>query len=347
MLHILSKGNDMENYDKSIEDKIRDLIKANKYPAYLTTNKKEISIRCPYCGDSIKSKLSAHLYIQLTPPFKFYCHKCNTSGILNNQTMRDLGVFENELSVELQKTNQRLKSGLNFKQNIKIEIPKLPIVDSESSKNSVNYFNSRFNFNYGNKYIVEKFKAITDAEAFFTLNRIKVKPGIGYDFKNSIGFLSSDGSHVVFRDISGNQRKRYFNLNLSPEKDEIANKIYNIKSGIDVLTEQITIVITEGIFDIIGVYEHFYKGTPEEKNTIFAAACGRGFNAVIGTYIRLGFLDLKVIIYSDSDVPITSLKYLKESSIFTKNIAEEIYYNKLEKDFGVPKGKIELQKARI
>ena len=41
------------------------------------------------------------------------------------------------------------------------------------------------------------------------------------------------------------------------------------------LLKRTKLVITEGIFDIIGVYTHFYKEN-NDKNIIFAAACGKG-----------------------------------------------------------------------
>lgn len=331
----------------NIENVIGEFIKENKKPSYLTTNKKEISIRCPYCGDSRKNKSSTHLYIELRSPFKFYCHKCNTGGVLNNQTLRDFGIFNQDIATAISAHKTKLKfKNLNLStQTRKFKQPELVVVESESSKKAVEYFNQRYNSNYDNDYIVNKFKAITDADEFFKKNNIK--PNGFYNFKDAIGFLSSDGTHIVFRDISGKAKTRYFNLNLDQSENETSNKIYNLRSSIDILQEKITLVITEGIFDIIGVYEHFYKGTENEKNTIFAAACGKSYNAVILNYIRKGFLDLDIKIYSDNDVPITFLKDIKNASIYQKNLSIEVFYNKKEKDFGVPKDQIELQRARI
>jgi hypothetical protein len=332
---------------------IRDLILKNKKPAYQTTNKKEVRIRCPYCGDSSKDKNHAHLYVEMRPPFKFYCQKCTTSGVLNQQTLRDLNIFNNELSVSILEANKTIKniSG-NQKISFKRHTPVLNKIETNYSVNATAYFNARYGFNYPNDYLVDKFKIITNSHQFFIDNNIAVPINQYrqplYDFNNAIGFLSSDGSHVIFRDISGQQLKRYYNLNLYDEEHSTSNKIYNIKSSIDILSDDINLIISEGAFDIIGVYEHFYKERTEgQNNYIFAAAAGKGYNAVIMNYIRMGFLNLNITIYSDADVDPAFYRELKTSSVYLKNQPLTIYYNIKDKDFGVPKDRISLKKVII
>ena len=60
----------------------------------------------------------------------------------------------------------------------------------------------------------------------------------------------------------------------------------------------------------------------------------------------MGFLNLKIFIYSDADVDIGFYKKMKASSIFMRNPIT-IYYNKKEKDFGVSFERIQLSKAII
>lgn len=326
---------------------IRQLILTNKKPSYQTTNKKEVRIRCPYCGDS-KDPSSAHLYIEMAPPYKFHCKKCETAGVLSNQVLRDFGIFSNGLSGAILRNNREFKSNGGIQ---KITYKKInlnnPVVDSASSKNALNYFNSRFNLSLDNEYLVGKFKVITDSLEFFNVNKI-TPPKFSFDFSKAIGFISSDNSHIIFRDISGYQSLRYFNLNLN--QSEFDNKMYTIKTKVDIMSTETTLVITEGIFDIIGVYEHFYKEKP--GNYIFAAACGKGFNNIILNFIRKGFLNLNVEIYSDADVDISFYKRLKSQSEYLKNIKFTIYYNalynpstKFAKDYGIPKEHIQLKKV--
>jgi len=294
------------------------------------------------------------MYIEMKPPFKFHCFKCETSGALNLNTMRDLGIFDSEFSTAVISANKTVKadSAVRITHIRKEKIFNLD--DSEISQRNVNYFNNRYKTNFTNEYISNKFKVITNPPKWFKDNNVFVPYG-QYDFNNAIGFLSADNSHVVFRDTSGKQEKRYYNLNLEADNDiTTASKIYNIRSTLDIMQEKTTLVITEGIFDIIGVYSHFYKDTPAEENTIFAAACGKAYNAVINHFVQMGFIDLDVIIYSDGDVEDNFYRNLKKSSIYIERSPLTVYYNSLYnkdtgfgKDYGVPKEQIKLRKMII
>lgn len=339
-----------------VED-IRELILRNKKPSYQTTNKKEVRVRCPYCGDSRKDLSSAHLYIEMRAPFRFHCFKCETSGVLNNQTLRDLEIFDTNINSALINANKVYKDSQGV-QKVQIHNKHKNITniadESVLTTNSLNYFNSRFNTNLDAEYVSKKFRTVLNPIKFFNDNKIYA-PNNHYDFGKSIGFISSDTSHIVFRDISGMQKRRYYNFNMYPYDDEsIASKIFNLSSSVDIMSEKVNLVITEGIFDIIGVYLHFYKDTPSEENTIFAAACGKGFNAVILHYIRSGFLDLDITIYSDADVDISFYRNLKTTSEYLKHCKLTIYYNSLYdpktgygKDYGVPKEQIQLKRVII
>jgi len=334
-------------------EQVRNLLLTNKKPSYQTTDKKEVRVRCPYCGDSKKDKHHAHMYIQMMPPFMFHCKKCETSGVLNAQTLRDLNLFGNDLSMSIIEANKSIKRTQGVeKLNATVFDTKLNNVENEYTENAVNYVSARLGKQLNNELLVKKYKAITNADQFFKDNHIN-KPldwnnNLMYDFDNSVGFLSSDGSHVIFRDMTGQQRKKYFNLNLQPHNFSISGKIYNISSNVNMLSSTVHLIMTEGIFDIIGVYEHFYKDkVPDNNDFIFAAACGKGFLAVVSHYIQMGFLDLDITIYSDNDVDSQVYRDMKNSSPYLKNNVITIYYNTIEKDFGVPIEHIKLRKMVI
>jgi hypothetical protein len=344
----------MEQQLETQIESVRSLLLKNKKPSYQTTNRKEVRIRCCYCGDSKKDPKHAHMYVEMKPPFKFYCQKCNTAGVLNTQTLKDLNIFNNDISINIIEANKSVKTGVTQKISLKRHNTILNKEVNQQTFNCSEYMKYRYNKDFNNDYIVDKFKGITNFRKFIADNNIPYpidnyrRPL--YDFDNSIGFLSSDGSHVIFRDITGKQPKRYFNLNLFGDSENApSNKIYNIKASLDILQNSVTIVMTEGIFDIIGVYEHFYKDKVDlsGNNYIFAAAAGKGYGAVISHYIRMGLLNLNVIIYSDSDVDIGFFKELKSSLIYLKNTTLTIFYNTIDKDFGVPIDKIQLRKAIV
>ena len=325
---------------------VRSILLREKKPSYTTTNKKEVRVRCPYCGDSKSNKSSAHMYIEMRPPFRFHCFKCETAGRLTQQTAKDFGLYNNELNSLLVEGTKLIRSTQPVQMVTNKRDMFYDSFNTNQAQTSLNYFNNRYGCNLSEEYVTNKFKAVLSAPEFFKRNNIYASLN-QYDFNNVIGFVSSDASHIVFRDTSGMQQRRYFNLNLCNIDDDVASKIYNISSDLDIMSDSVKLVITEGIFDIIGVYLHFYKDTPNEKNTIFAAACGKGFNTVITRFTRMGFLNLDVSIYSDADVGIDFYKNLKQSSPFLKNSRLNIFYNTIEKDFGVPLNRLNLKKAIV
>ena len=223
--------------------------------------------------------------------------------------------------------------------------------DSDAAKESVLYLNKRYKTDFSEDYIVKKFKAVTDSVQFFNLNHLNQISFSNFDYQKAIGFISSDSSHIVYRDLTGQQKTRYNNLCLNPDLEE-SSKVYNISTTVDVMAPSVDLIITEGIFDIIGVYSHFYKDNDENK--IFAASCGKSFLTVILKYIRMGFLNLNIIIYSDADVNISFYKSMKNRSPYLKNAKITVYYNDLYdpntgfgKDYGCPIEEIKLKKFII
>jgi hypothetical protein len=295
------------------------------------------------------------MYIEMRPPFRFHCFKCETSGVLNAQVFRDLGLDGQEPQAAVINANKNLKKEpgsakiLSKKKKLRDTI-----VNTPASANAVQYLNSRYNFDLSNEYITTKFKCVTDPIAFFKENNIYVPKNNQFNFAGAIGFISGDASHIIFRDITGTSAQRYYNLNLLPNEEiGLGSKSYLISGEVDSMAEEITLVITEGIFDIIGVYEHFFKDR-DTKNIIFAAACGKAYTAVILHIIRLGFLNLKIVIFSDGDVDLNVSRRMKRENPYLRDSQITVFYNNLYnpetgfgKDFGVPKSEISLRKVII
>lgn len=330
---------------------IRDYIKTNKKPSYLSTNKKEIRVRCPYCGDSIKNKNHAHLYIELAAPFFFYCQRCQMTGVLNTEVLSDLGLYSSDISVGIKKLNKHFKGKFkpkkqwNFKSNIK-----LPSNDRDTDLFKYDYFNQRFGLSLDRKEIDDTYKVVTDFSAFKKVNYLNFD-----DFKNQIynnldndyiGYLSTDGSHIVSRDVKGIHAKRYHNFKID-DNDPFGKKFYTIKTKVDLMSETLNLVITEGIFDIVGVFNHIYNGNKNNTNTVFAAACGKGFSQVVEHFMNLGFLDINIDIYSDRDLHISFFKKLKNNNLYMRDKKITVHYNTLDKDYGVTKDKISIESIRL
>ena len=341
----------MDNFS-DIKQLFIDNITKNIYPYYFNTAKTEISIRCIYCGDSVNSPKSAHLYIELNNPtcFKFYCQKCNEGGMVTPDFLKDIHIYDNELNLALFKLNKNLKYkkknlenyfliGGNIKRK-KLTFPKLEGTIDEYFK--LKYVIDRLGVEFKAKEAAEKYKIILNFEKFIEHNKItifterdKVLDSLN---DNCVGFLSYDQSHIIFRSINPEiTRFRYHNYNIFGNYEN-SKRMYTIKTSIDILKPKINVIVTEGILDILGVYNHFYKDKKED-NHIFIAVNGKGYSLIFQNLARMGFLDMDIEIYSDNDVNRRFYQNMKKYNSILKNNKIKLYYNTIGKDFGVEKNK--------
>ena len=79
----------------------------NKLLLY-NSDKTEIMVRCPYCGDS-NNKNHAHFYIKSTTPYEFFCQKCEIKGYLNEDNLKDFNIYNDLLFNDLYKEIKEYK----------------------------------------------------------------------------------------------------------------------------------------------------------------------------------------------------------------------------------------------
>lgn len=322
----------------------------------LTTNRKEIAIRCPICGDSYKNSRSTHLYIKLdvqdAEPHTYYCQRCKAKGIVNQEFLRQLRIYNSDLSVAIgvNLKNASLKQGnkkVNYLKKAKLELP--PIDENDPySKVKLKYINDRLGSNLS-------FKDLHDLKIFLHLydllehNNIKTltcKQQLGDTLdKNFMGFISYDNNYAIMRNLSKKvlPDMRYHNYNIFSNYDN-TKRFYVIPTKIDPTIMTLKVCIAEGIFDILGVYLNVEK---EHENTLFIGVCGTGYNLVIREIAKLGFLDLDIKFYSDNDQSVMMFKKIKAEFPFLRDTKCEVIYNTLEKDYGVPPEKIKLKRSFI
>lgn len=332
----------------TIAEKLVKELRSKNKKVLLPSSGTELRTRCPYCGDSRKNSTSAHMYVSLLPPFMFHCFRCETSGVLNSKVLNDFDLNDPTLQLDILESNKNYRTKAGRKTRVSSNI-KNNICDYSAAKRGIEYLNARFGGKYTFKdieYLKNTYKVILDPLTFLKENNVKTDKLI-FNFNESIGFISQDKTYAIFRNISKQPSKmRYINVPLLGI--DSVSKMYILGNKINVLNEKSHFILTEGIFDIIGVYEQFYKNnTNNEENYIFVASCGKSYRSSIDTLIRLGFLDFDVTIYSDNDVDLTFYKDLKYNSSYLKTQNITIYYNKLSKDFGNPVTGIELRKAVV
>ena len=108
------------------------------------------------------------------------------------------------------------------------------------------------------------------------------------------------------------------------------------------MSDKFKLVLAEGSFDILGVFHNVYDGKCP-PNTIFASINGVGYLQVVTQILKITtILDYELEIYSDNDQTLEMFKSLKRDlkELAPKRI--KVFYNTIEKDYGVPKDKINL-----
>ena len=323
-----------------------------------SSNMRNWTVRCPYCGDSIKSDhghFSILVDLNSDAPLLYRCFRCNESGILIPQVLEDLNIgYDESLNKNLNIINRISSNSSYFKDKIKNFIVPVP-GDTIRNRYKLNYINNRLGTNLTFSDCAD-FKIILSFEEFIRVNNIplNVPDEMGGMLKSSVvrtleekylGFLSANNNKIVFRDVSLDSSGflgRYYKvtldiLNRSP------NTFYSLMSKFNLLyNEPINIYIAEGTFDILSVYLNL---SPESsQNTLFFASCGYSFSTILKYLIYTGVnTDINLHIYSDNDKEDKDhLKLLNNP--FYKTWINNIYIHrnmyKDQKDFGVSKDKI-------
>lgn len=320
----------------------------------LTTNKKEISVRCPVCGDSYKNARSSHLYIKLDvsegEPHTYYCQRCRAKGVVNTDFLKQLKLYDTDLSTKLaynlKIASKNNKNKIKYLKKAKLEIPECTV--DKLSLVKLKYINDRIGTNLELSDL-KRFKIFLHLYDLLDLNKITYltcRDGLGDILdKNFIGFVSYDNNYAIMRNLSKKMLPdtRYYNYNIMNNYDN-TKRFYIIPTKIDVLQPEVNVVIAEGIFDILGIYHNIEKN---HENTLFIAVCGVGYNLVIHEIAKMGFLNMNIKFYSDSDQNINMYKKIKREFSFLSNQRLEVIYNKKAKDFGVTPDLIDLKRSFI
>ena len=323
-----------------------------------TSNMRNWVVRCPYCGDSMKSNhghFSILIDLQSDAPMLYRCFRCNESGILIPQVLEDLNLgYDQSLNQNLNLLNKLSSNSSYFKDKVKNFIVPVPAANARNYM-KLQYINNRLGTSISLEDCAE-YKIVLTFSEFLAVNNIPVDTpdAMGSVLKSSIvrtldqrylGFVSANNNKITFRDISpdgSGYLGRYYKvtldiLNRSP------NTFYSLMSKFDVMyTEPINIHIAEGTFDILSVYLNL---APESsQNSLFFASCGYSFSTILKYLIYTGVnTDITLHIYSDNDkLDKDHLRLLGKP--FYQNWLDNVIIHRNvygdEKDFGVSKDRI-------
>ena len=322
---------------------------------------KQVRTRCPFCGDSTKHYDDGHFYIRIDPKdtdsIVYNCFLCPKQGVLGREELVALGINNADLLNNIDVINRTGYKHRTVKTDVQNIFWDYPDIRMDNPK--VIYTMNRIGYRF-NRAQLSDIRIITSLYEFAELNHIELKESYYTEMleKEYVGFVSSMGGHIIFRDISeflyrrpSRNKLRWIKFPLS-DTSEYMKSFYTIASEVDLFSrDDLIINMAEGVMDILSVAYNLAT----KNNSINIAICGKSYVPVFKYWIGKGFLGRNVIvnIFSDRDLrgneyDIHIESYMKQFKYLRYLVKEvNIFYNRLGKDFGVPKQQIELEQKKI
>jgi hypothetical protein len=311
-----------------------------------------IYVRCPICGDSVKHTNHPHcsIWVHEGLPLIYHCWICESSGVVNHEFLKQLQIYDVKLYTAAAIFNKSHAKVLN---NLKAVLKKgearpldIPEIRNKHSYKT-EYIAKRLGIPFTNKSL-EYLRVITSLSDFLELNALTPNRAWAEKMemfeKHYVGFLTMDRTCIVFRAVDSSVKLRYIKYDIYNYKGiGFGDGCYAIPMRVDPMADRITFNMTEGIFDILGVFFHVNKANTD--NQIYVAVCGSGYTRVVKSFLKKGFMtNLDINIYSDIDKDRDWYRPIADLSPWFHSI--NLFYNDTgEKDFGVPKDKIKVRKA--
>ena len=316
-----------------------------------STNMKNWTVRCPYCGDS-KTANHGHFSILIDldsdRPMLYRCFRCNESGILTDMTLEDLQLFA-PANIRNGISQYNKKSHNSTYITDKPKNYKIPEVRyNQFTQRKLDYINNRLGTDI-DAMKATQYKIILNFIDFLVYNNIPfgnegnsiLKAGTVRELEqNYVGFLSSNNNKITFRDITENGFfGRYYKVTLDIMNTS-PNTFYALDSSYDLLyTNDMHIRVAEGTFDIIGIYENL--DIDKSQNSLFLASCGFGFSRILKFLIYKGCTsDIHFHLYADADKSDAEIRNLFRNQFYKIWIDKIIIHRNTipgQKDFGVRK----------
>lgn len=316
--------------------------------------------RCPYCGDSRTTLNTGHLYIRVDPDndnrMVFYCQKCQEHGVVGNELIALLDGDDELLSAinvinRYGVASKRYDEGREF---IYFDYQLSNIV-GPAYRRKITYIENRLGINITTDKM-EELKIVPSAYDFLIKNDIKGtsfnKRTMNLLERDYVGFLSTGNSHILFRDVTDSHEYPWLKYPIT--KESRRNLVtFSYSGGVDVSSmEPLVINLSEGVFDTIGIREHFHSGS--QRKTRDMAVCSQNYYGVVKYLVSVGVFgaNTELNLYFDNDKDFNNGKETKISNYMLKVCKSlfgrvNAYRNLIGKDYGVKKEKILLDKRTL
>lgn len=326
-----------------IGEKLKSLIPNSQFAA----GKKELVIRCPYCGHT-SSAGKKHMYIGLSKdkPIMFNCFKCESGGIVNRNFINLLNINDEYLIQAIESHNKvMMKSRGNVYSSNHNKINKIEynsfFINQDIIQDKIDYINNRLGSNISINEMMNM-KIIFDFSYFkrqIMGNLRATKSDFERIQRDYVGFLSINNTSLSLRCIRQlpDNRFRYIIVKLYDTEDY--NKAFSIPTNISVTSEKILVNICEGQFDILSIYNNLMN----RRNGIYIASAGNKYTSVLQYIISKGIMNMELHLYFDNDsageIARKQIEYFIRNNIIffrTSNIFAHVNRYSNEKDYGVP-----------
>ena len=324
-------------------------------------------LRCPFCGDSQRDLNTGHLYMCINPNDNYRvgynCFKCEEHGSLRPDQLELFGVEDPQIKegiAILNKSSDKCdRKNLSMNEQIKTFDYIIPDKICHLDIPKIKYIEDRLGIEMTPERIKET-KLVTSLRSFLIANGIKqitCQPSEANKLEDHyVGFLSHGNSHILFRDVSEREERKWIKYPITPESME--NRLfYSMDAAIDTYTtEPLTINLAEGVLDIVSAaYNLGYQG----ENIMNLCVTGKYYNTLLLYLVDLGLVgsNITVNIFSDNDALYNKKGHVTGTLFETyqktlgrfKYLFKEIniYYNKLSKDIGVTRDNICLERRKL
>jgi len=314
---------------KYYKDEFIDFLKLKSDVVDTASSGTEIVIKCPSC-ESKSKKNHGHLYIGINEPL-FNCFKCPFSGpvkklitALNGDDIQLLNLEEYRKFFNSYNTSVKPISPIVKIEEIKISIdPEIDFTDK------YNYLKSRL----GENYEIQKIPGLViDVKTFIKENNIQFKNEKFLNYLNEkfVGFVSTYKTTMIMRNIEDNQKIRYYKMNLKNINYNFPD-FYNITDNRNEKSEFNTIVLSEGVFDILKSYKSSEVYETIKNPFAWVAILGKDYYNKIKYILNYHKIPkTKIVILSDRDVSNNFYKRIKRHPMVND---VKIFWNDKEKDF--------------
>lgn len=308
------------------QDDFIDYLKDNLGDKIKTTSK-NIICPCPWCEYG-QDKDHYHLYISLEIPI-FHCFHagCEQSGILRKFIKKIAGHDITDKFVDKEKISEMTKKKV-FVRDEELRHVTIPKLKANVFPNKELYVKKRLKF--ANLSMKRIRGLIFDVNEFIRVNKIVVNESLfriqDYLHTNFVGFLTSHGTTVVFRNMDDSQTMKFYKLKIQESTFLDYYKLpgNDIKSKKIVLSEGIFDIFSEQIYDNLNLKDHVY---------MYASVLSSKYRALIQSIVyHEQIFRPDVVILSDRGIELSDYKKLKK---YNEHIINSlvVYYNSRGKDF--------------